>query len=117
MPYPSTLQSSDYTTRRGGIYSAIRYVVAHTETVIFQCNPSVAADGTPASQITYSTTLSGDYTDVCQYMTVYITPTSDYQSDLINQPENCLKTYARLVPTATLVYIGYTADRDWETSV
>lgn len=115
MPYPSALSGADQIKYRNGTRSTRRYTVAHTPTVIFQFNPSANADGTSASQIPYSAMLDGAYTDVLQYMTVYVTPTTDYVNDLQTQPENCLRTYARKDPTSAILYIGLTAFQ-WTTA-
>jgi hypothetical protein len=110
MPFPSSLSGANQTTKRGGILSATRYIAALTPTVQLQFNPSVASTGKPAALITRSTQLSGSHNNLLYGMTVYITPSSDYLSDLKNRPEECLKTYVREVaPTSTVVYIGWTA--------
>jgi hypothetical protein len=115
MPFSGALSSPNQTTKRGGVFSATRYVAALTPTVQLQFNPSVASDGKPASQITRSTQLSGSHNNLLIGMTVIISPTSDWQSDLKNTPEDCLITYIRKAPTSTITYIGFTAFQ-WTTS-
>lgn len=115
MPFPSALSGTNQTKYRNGTRSTLRYVVANTPTVIHQFNPNANADGANASQIGFSATLAGDYQDVLQYMSVYVTPTTDYVNDLQTQPENCLKTYVRKDPTSAILYIGLTAFQ-WTTS-
>jgi hypothetical protein len=115
MPFPGALSGANQTTKRGGILSANRYIAALTPTVQLQFNPSVAGNGKPASQITFSTTLSGSVNNLLIGMTVIISPTSDWQSDLKNTPEDCLISYVRKTPTSTILYIGFTAFQ-WTTS-
>lgn len=115
MPFPSALSSPNQTTKRGGVLSANRYIAALTPTVQLQFHPSVASNGSPASQITRSTQISGSHNNLLIGMTVIITPTSSWQSDLKNTPEDCLVTYVRKTPTSTITYIGFTAYQ-WTTS-
>lgn len=115
MPFRTALSTAQQTAKRSGIYSAIRYVAVNTPVVQLQFRPSANANGQAAAQIGFSTTLQGNVNKVLVGMTVYVTPTSDYRSDLINQPENCLKTYVRKSPTSAILYIGWTAFQ-WTTA-
>lgn len=115
MPFPSTLSVSDYSRIRAGIYNAERYLVVFTGSIMMQFHPSVASNGKSNSSISYSGVLSGGTTNVIINMTVLITPSSDYVDDLQTRPEDCLISYTRQSPTASLFYIGETAFQ-WTTA-
>ena len=115
MPFPSALSTANQTTKRNGIQSAIRYSARLVPTVQMQLNPSANASGASGASISYSAVLQGGTSSVLTGMTVYITPSSDYRSDLINKPEACLRTYIRKAPTSDTVYIGWTAFQ-WTTA-
>lgn len=114
MPLPTILSGANQTTRRGGVYYQTRRAVKHIPTIQLQFTPSSNASSA-AAQIAFATPSSGSIDNLLIGMTVYVTPTSDYQSDLINQPENCLKTMVRQAPSANLLYINWTAFR-WTTA-
>lgn len=107
MPFPSALSGGNQTTKRGGGYFE-RYLILHTPSIQLQFQPSLAASSNISGSIPYSSATSGSHTNCLLGMTVIISPSSDYASDLRNQPENCFVSYVRLAATATMLYIGQT---------
>lgn len=91
-------------------------VIFDNPTVALKFNSNALHSGSSASQVTYSSTLFGSYTNVKVGMLVIASPTSDYASDLKNTPEQCLYSYVRTTPsgsgTLTIGLTSYT----WTTS-
>ncbi len=114
MPIPGALAGGTQTTIRGG-GNFTRYLAPHTPTVMLSFNPSVNASGKNNGSITYSSALSGTDTNVLKGMTVVISPTADYESDLKNDYENCHISYARAAATSTTLAIGMT-NFQWTTA-
>lgn len=79
------------------------YAYISQPAVIFSCSVNQSSFDYPLSQVEYDTVTTGAYTDVKQYMTVRISDASGNFKAF---------TYARELPSSTLLYIGVSSIGD-----
>lgn len=72
MPFPSALDSGQYTQVRGNHYAADELMLLCSNTVVFAARINGAPTGDTYAQVTFDTVTTGAYTDVFEGMTVYI---------------------------------------------